>query len=272
MVALVRRQAGPDESSWDPSTRTIDPDALEGCDAVVNLAGVGIGDRRWTTSRKRAIIDSRVAATTLLCETASHLEQKPSVVVSASAIGYYGDRGDEILTEESSPGSVFPSEICKAWEAATAAAERSGIRVVHLRTAVVLARHGGALARQLPLFRLALGGRLGRGDQWLSWISLRDEVRAIIHAMREPSLSGAVNASSPAPVSNAEFTASLAQVVHRPAFLTVPRPALRLALGRELADEAVLCSLRVLPSRLEESGFTFCDPSIGEALSSVLAG
>jgi uncharacterized protein (TIGR01777 family) len=271
VIPLVRRSPDAGAAHWDPAVGTIDTGALEGADAVVNLAGVGIGDRRWSAARKEAILSSRVSSTTLLCETVAGLTRPPPVLVNASAIGFYGDRGDELLTEDSSAGTGFVADVCRAWEAATSPAKQAGVRVVHLRTAVVLARHGGALARQLPLFRLGLGGRLGRGDQWLSWISLRDEVRAILHILSEGSLVGATNCSSSAPVTNAQFTRALGRAVHRPAALVVPRSALRLALGHELADELVLTSQRVMPTRLEASGFSFEDPSINEALAAVLA-
>jgi uncharacterized protein (TIGR01777 family) len=271
VVALVRRSPDAGEAQWDPALGTIDVGALEGADAIINLAGVGIGDRRWSAARKQAILTSRVSSTTLLCETIARLTTPPPVLVNASAIGFYGDRGDEILTEDSAAGTGFVADVCRAWEAATSRAQEAGARVVHLRTAVVLARHGGALARQLPLFRLGLGGRLGRGDQWLSWISLRDEVRAILHILGEGSIAGAVNCSSPAPATNAQFTRALGRAMHRPAALVVPSPALRLALGCQLADELLLTSQRVMPTRLETSGFSFEDPSLDEALDGVLA-
>jgi len=271
VIPLVRRSPDAGAAHWDPAVGTIDAGALERADAVVNLAGVGIGDRRWSAARKEAILSSRVSSTTLLCETVAGLTRSPPVLVNASAIGFYGDQGDELLTEDSPAGTGFVADVCRAWEAATSPARQAGVRVVHLRTAVVLARHGGALARQLPLFRLGLGGRLARGDQWLSWISLRDEVRAILHILGEESLVGATNCSSSAPVTNAQFTRALGRAVHRPAALVVPRSALRLALGHELADELVLTSQRVMPTRLEASGFSFEDPSIDEALAAVLA-
>jgi hypothetical protein len=206
----------------------------------------------------------------LLCETLAGLTRRPRVLVSASAIGIYGDRGDEPLSELSAPGTGFLAEVCKEWEAATRAAEAAGTRVVHLRTAMVLASHGGGLARQLPLFRLGLGGPMGPGSQWLSWISLRDEIRAVLHILEEGSLVGPVNASSPAPLTNSQFAKALGRAVHRPAVIRVPSPALRIVLGRELADELVLASQRVVPTRLEASGFTFVDRSIGGALAALL--
>jgi len=272
VVPLVRRSTHRGEARWDPSSGSIDDAALDGCDAAVNLAGVGIGDRRWSRKRKREIVESRVASTDLLSRTLGELSQRPRTLVSASAIGIYGDRGDEILTEDSETGEGFPAEVCEKWEAATAPAQIAGIRVAHLRSAVVLALTGGALARQLPLFRAGIGGRLGKGDQWFSWVSLRDEAKAILHILETETLSGAVNCSSPAPVTNREFTKALARALRRPAAFSVPRPALRVALGRKFADEFVLSSLRVLPSRLTGSGFVFEDQKLEEALGNALSG
>jgi uncharacterized protein (TIGR01777 family) len=244
----------------------IDNGALDGAGAVVHLAGAGIGDHRWTVARKDEIMSSRVNTTRLLSRSLADMAKPPPVLVSASAIGYYGDRGDEELTETSAGGTGFQADVCRAWEAATAEAEAAGIRVVHLRSAVVLARQGGALGKQLPLFRAGLGGRLGSGRQWFSWITRRDEVRAIIHVIGDTSLVGAVNASAPGPVTNREFTTRLGAVLHRPAVAAVPPVALRLAFGRQFADELLLGSLRVLPGRLVDAGFRFEDPDIEGAL------
>jgi hypothetical protein len=272
VVPLVRRPTGPGEARWDPAAGTIDAGALRGAEAVIHLAGAGIGDRRWTPARKDAILRSRVQSTALLCRTIAGLDRPPPVLVSASAIGYYGDGGDEELTETSPPGLGFQAEVCRAWEAATAPAEGAGVRVVHLRSAVVLSRHGGALARQLPLFRAGLGGRLGDGHQWFSWITLRDEVGVIARAIDDTSLVGAVNASAPEPVTNREFSVALGRALHRPAVMVVPRIALRVALGHELADELLLGSLRVLPARLSATGYRFLDPTLAGALDSAIAG
>jgi uncharacterized protein (TIGR01777 family) len=266
-TVLVRRPPGRGEARWDPGTGHIDAGALEGADAVVHLAGAGIGDKRWTPARQDIILRSRMDATTLLSHALAALDQPPPVLVSASAIGYYGDRGDEELTEKSPSGTGFQAEVCRAWEGATVEAQAAGIRVVHLRTAVVLSGHGGALAKQLPLFRAGLGGRLGSGRQWFSWISLRDEIGVILRAIEDSSLVGPLNASAPSPVTNREFTKELGRALHRPAVLVVPPWALHLALGRALADELVLGSLRVIPSRLVESGYRFQDPELGSALS-----
>jgi uncharacterized protein (TIGR01777 family) len=270
-VVLVRRRPGPGQVRWDPSLGVIDGAALEGADAVVHLAGAGIGDKRWSPARKAVILGSRVDATRLLSATLAGLTRRPAVLVSASAIGYYGDRGDEELTEASGPGEGFQAQVCRAWEAATAEAEETGIRVVHLRSAVVLSRRGGALAKQLPLFRAGVGGRLGSGNQWFSWISLRDEVGAILHALGHATLVGPVNASAPSPVRNKEFTKELGAALHRPTAAAVPPFALRLALGRQLADELLLGSLRVLPTRLVEAGYRFLDPTLAGALAATLS-
>jgi uncharacterized protein (TIGR01777 family) len=270
-VVLVRRPSGPGEARWDPAEGEIDPGALAGTDAVVHLAGAGIGDSRWSPARKELILRSRVDSTRLLGRSLAALDRPPAVLVSASAIGYYGDRGDEELTETSGPGTGFQAEVCQAWEGATSDAEAAGIRVVHLRTAVVLSRHGGALARQLPLFRAGLGGRLGSGHQWFSWISARDEVGAILHVLGDSSVRGAVNASAPSPVTNREYTLVLGRVLHRPARLAVPPVALRLALGRQLVDELLLGSLRVLPARLIDAGYRFRDPALERALAEAVA-
>ncbi|HVC70342.1 MAG TPA: TIGR01777 family oxidoreductase [Acidimicrobiales bacterium] len=269
-TVFVRRPAGPGEARWDPEVGTIETGAFDGAGAVVHLAGAGIGDKRWSAARKGVILGSRVASTTLLSRTLAGLGTPPAVLVSASAIGYYGDRGDEALTETSGTGVGFQAEVCRAWEAATADAEAAGIRVVHLRSAVVLSRRGGALGRQLPLFRAGLGGRLGSGRQWFSWISLRDEIGAVMHVIENGSLVGAVNASAPTPVTNREFTAGLARALHRPALVAVPPFALRLALGRQLADELLLGSLRVMPGRLLDSGYQFQDPTLDAALDALL--
>jgi uncharacterized protein len=272
VLRLVRRPPGLDEAFWDPAQNLLPPGALEGTDAVVNLSGVGIGDRRWSEERKRAIYDSRILSTRLISHTAASLSQPPNVLVNASAVGFYGSRGDEILTEESSSGTGFASSLCRDWEEATYEAARAGTRVVNLRSGIVLARAGGALARQLPIFRLGLGGKLGRGDQWVSWISLRDEVSVILHALVEDSLSGPLNSCAPAPVTNAVFTQALAHALKRPAMFAVPRIALYGALGRELAEELALTSQRAVPQRLNTAGFSFKDPSIDDALHEVLSG
>ena len=266
-VVLVRRTPGRGEARWDPSSGQIDAEALAGAGAVVHLAGAGIGDSRWTPARKEIILRSRLDSTTLVSTTLAAMAEPPAVLVSASAIGYYGDRGNEELTETSGPGTGFQAEVCRAWEEATAPAEAAGIRVVHLRSAVVLSARGGALKRQLPLFRAGLGGTLGPGTQWFSWISLDDEVGVILRAVEDASLTGALNASAPWPVTNKIFTKELGRALHRPAIVRVPPVALRLALGRQLADELLLGSLRVLPARLVDAGYTFENPTLASALA-----
>ena len=267
---LVRGRAGPEQRSWDPDGGTLDPDALAGADAVVHLGGAGIGDRRWGAGRRRLLVDSRVRSTALLATTLAGLDAAPGVFVCASALGIYGDRGDEVLTESSATGTGFLADLCRAWEEAAGPAREAGIRTVHLRSGIVLASSGGALAKQLPLFRLGLGGRLGSGRQWTSWVSLHDEVAAVRRVLDDDRLRGPVNVTAPEPVTNAAFTAGLGRALHRPAVLAVPAPALRLVLGRGLADEVVLASQRVLPAALEASGFAFRHPSLPAALAAVL--
>jgi uncharacterized protein len=271
VVRLVRGDPTPGQVRWDPVAGTIDAAALEGVDAVVHLAGVGIADRRWNEGHKRRVLQSRMDGTALIAGALAGLSARPSVLLSASAVGIYGaDRGDETLTETSPPGNDFLARLCVQWEAATAPAEEAGIRVVHLRTGIVQARQGGALGKQLPLFRLGLGGRLGSGSQYVSWITLDDHVRAIEHALSAEDLAGAANLTAPRPVTNAAYTAALAAALHRPAVLRVPAVALRLALGREMADEMLLGGQRVLPAALERSGFSFRHPDLDEALRSLL--
>ncbi|HZU79072.1 MAG TPA: TIGR01777 family oxidoreductase [Acidimicrobiales bacterium] len=272
-VRRLVRTADPtaaDAVGWDPRSGAVDRAGLEGTEAVVHLAGAGIGDRRWTAGRKIELLSSRVEGTAAVVAAVSAMDPPPAVLVSASAIGFYGDRGEEELTEESTPGSGFLADLCRRWEAAAGEAEAAGIRVVLLRSGIVLAPRGGALGRQLPLFRAGLGGRLGSGRQWTSWISLDDEVRVVEHALADEALRGPVNAVAPAPVRNREFTAELGRALHRPAVLAVPAPVLRLALGRELVDEALLASQRVRPAALATAGFAFGHPTLPEAFAAVL--
>ena len=260
---------GPDAVRWDPMVGTIDASALAGVDAVVNLGGEGIGDHRWTEAQKRRIRDSRVTGTTVLAEAMAALEPRPSVLLNASAVGYYGDRGDEVLTEASGPGTGFLSEVVQAWEGATRPAAAAGIRTACFRTGIVLAAGGGALAKQLPLFRFGLGGRLGSGTQWLPWIALEDEVGAIVHLLTAD-VEGPVNLAAPDPVTNATFTEVLGRVLGRPSFLAVPAFGPRLLLGRELADELLFSSARMVPEKLRASGYQFALPELEGALRSVL--
>ena len=264
---LVRREPRPgrDEIFWDPSTGTMDRAGLEGLDAVVHLAGENIASSRWTDSKQSRIRESRVAGTRLLCETLAALRSPPRVLVSASAIGYYGDRGSEILDETSPPGKGFLAEVGKAWEEATTPARRAGIRVVNLRIGVVLGARGGALKRMLFPFRLGLGGRLGNGRQRMSWIALDDLLGVIHFALVTATLTGPVNAVTPSSVTNGEFTRVLGRILGRPTPFPVPAPVLRMLLG-EMAEELLLSSARVRPLRLEEARFRFFHPELEGAL------
>lgn len=258
--------------AWDPRNDWVDGDALDRhgpYEALVHLAGAGIGDRRWSAARRREILASRVGSTDLIARLAARLDPRPGVLVSASAVGYYGDRGDEVLTEESTPGEGFLADVCRAWESATAPAD-DALRVVRLRTGIVLALHGGALARQLPIFRLRLGGRLGSGRQYLSWITLDDHVSIVRRALDDDRLVGPVNATAPSPVTNAQFTRALGRALHRPAGLAVPRPALAAVVGAQRSRQLLLASQRALPGRLTAVGHRFAHPDIERALASVL--
>jgi hypothetical protein len=268
-LPLVRRAANDGEIAWDPTFGRIDAGALRGVDAVVHLAGAGIGDHRWTDAYKGAVLTSRTVPTSFLARTLAELETKPGVLVSASAVGYYGDRGDEELDETSAPGTGFLSDVCVAWEAATAPAEEAGIRVVKIRSGLVVSGSGGALKKQLPLFKLGLGGRFGSGRQWQSWITLDDEVGAIIHLLTHE-VAGAVNLTTPNPVTNATFAKTLGSVLHRPAVLPIPAFGPRLVLGRELVDNLLFSSQRALPHALQASGYRFAHVELADALQSVL--
>ena len=271
VVRFVRGggQPAPDERVWNPAAGELDPAHLEGIDAVVHLSGEPIAPGRWTARRKREILESRTGSTRLLSEALSRLTKPPAVLISASAIGYYGNRGDARLDEESSPGSGFLAEVCLAWERAVEPARRAGIRVTIPRIGMVLARHGGALAPLLLPFRLGLGGRIGSGRQYMSWIHIDDLVAGLQHALDRSDLTGPFNAVAPNPVSNTEFTQTLARVLHRPAFLPLPALILRVALG-ELAQPLLLDSTRVTPTRLDSTGFHFTYPDLEEALTSLL--
>ena len=265
----VRGAAEGKDVSWDIPSCTIDSTNLVDVEAVVHLAGEGIGERRWNKAQKDRIRNSRVDGTLLLAEALAALPTPPRVLVSGSAVGYYGDRGDEVLTEESSVGGDFLAQVCREWEEATAPAEAAGVRVVHLRSGIVLSGRGGALKKQLPLFRLGLGGRLASGKQWTSWVSLHDEVGAILHALRSDDLSGPVNACAPNPVTNAELTAALGKAVGRPALLPVPKAALSVVLSSELAT-SITGSQRAMPTRLDSHGYHFKHPELPAALEAAL--
>jgi uncharacterized protein (TIGR01777 family) len=255
------------EIPWEPG-KALDPALVEGFDSVIHLAGESIVGR-WTADKKARIRDSRVRGTATLAEALARTTVKPRTLLSASAIGYYGDRGDEILREESPVGTGFLAETSRAWEAATEPAMQAGIRVVHLRTGVVLSQHGGALDKMLLPFKLGAGGRVGSGRQWWSWIHIADIVGAVTHILRSDSLRGPVNLVAPDPATNTEFTRTLAQVLHRPAFLPMPAFVARLALG-EMADAALLASQRVEPAKLAASGYAFQFPELRRALQDLL--
>jgi hypothetical protein len=257
------------EVEWNPQKGIEDAGALEGLDAVIHLAGEPIAEGRWNEEKKRRIRESRVEGTGVLCETLAHMERKPGVLLSASAIGYYGARGDEILTEASAPGDDFLARVCRDWEAATARAAQAGIRVAQMRFGVILSREGGALTKMLTPFKFGLGGRLGSGEQYMSWIALDDVVGVIEHLLEREAVRGPINVVAPNPVTNSEFTSALGEAVSRPTLLPVPKFAVRLAFG-EVADLALLASQRVEPKRLKESGYVFKYPELSGALKHIL--
>jgi hypothetical protein len=273
VVRLVRRAPAHEEKSvlrWDPEKGEIDSAGLEGLDAVVHLAGENIASGRWNAARKAAIRDSRVNGTRLLCEALAGLARPPVTLVCASAIGIYGDRGEDVLTEESPAAAGFLPGVCREWEAASGPAARKGIRVVALRIGMVLSPNGGALPRMLPLFRAGLGGVIGSGRQFVSWVALDDLPLILLHALQCGDLSGPVNAVAPRPVTNREFTEALGKALSRPTPLPVPAFVLRLAVGGEMADALLLASARVAPRRLEETGYRFRFPELGGALRHLL--
>ncbi len=263
--AIVRRPPREKEIYWDPERAEIELERLEGLDAVVHLAGESIAGGRWTPERKALIRDSRVNGTRLIAESLARLKNPPRVLVVASATGFYGDRGDEPLTEDSPSGTGFLADVCKAWEAAAEPARQAGIRVVHVRTGIVLSARGGALAQMLLPFKLGVGGTLGRGDQWMSWIGFDDLIGVLHHALFTPSLEGPLNATAPHPVTNATFTRTLGRVLGRPTAIPLPEPAIRILFG-ELGEALLLDGARVLPAKLQASGFTFLEPDLEEAL------
>ncbi|TRV75621.1 TIGR01777 family protein [Streptomyces sp. 130] len=269
VVRLVRHPARDgDEVEWDPKRGHVDVAGLVGCDAVVHLAGAGVGDHRWTEAYKKEIRDSRVLGTAAIADAVASLDTPPAVLLSGSAIGFYGDTGDRPVDEEAPPGDGFLPSVCVEWEEATAAAEEAGVRTVHARTGLVVAREGGAWGKLFPLFRAGLGGRMGDGRQYWSFIALHDHIAALRHILDTPELSGPVNLTAPTPVTNAEVTAAMGRVLRRPTLFTAPAPALRLALGEFAGD--VLGSQRVLPTRLLGSGFSFAFPSVDAAVRAAL--
>ena len=270
VVAAVRRTPkSADEAQWDPKAGVLDASAFDGVDAVVHLAGAGIGDKRWTNDYKREILESRTLSTRLLATTMASLPNKPRVFLSGSAIGIYGVRGDESLDENATLGDGFLADVCKQWEAAAAPAVEAGIRTVYLRTGIVLSKNGGALKKQLPIFKLGAGGKFGNGKHWQSWISITDEVNAIIHLLTSQ-LSGPVNLTAPEPVTNAGFAKELGRAVSRPAVLPIPSFGPKLLLGGELADALLFTGQRVIPSALTRDGFVFTHQTLDAALRALL--
>lgn len=271
VLRLVRRAASADdEVQWDPSAGTIDSEALQGVKGAVHLAGENIGSGRWTEIKKKKIRNSRVQGTELLASALAKLSPKPDVLVSASGVNYYGTRGSETLDERSASGSGFLASVCREWEAATSAASEAGIRVVLARFGVVLSAEGGALEKMKIPFVLGVGGRIGDGSQYMSWIALEDLVSAIIFALDRDDLQGPANFVSPTPVTNADFTATLGRVLKRPTVLPVPEFALRLALGSEMANELLIGGVRVIPAELHSHGFEWQYPTLEPALRSIL--
>jgi len=271
IVSLVRQSANDSEIEWDPNQGRINGQQLEGFDVVVHLAGESIASGRWTEEKKRKIRESRVQGTELLSSALARLSQPPPTFISASAIGFYGNRGDELLTEKSTPGEGFLPEVCVAWEKATGQAEAKGIRTIHARFGIILDEKGGALERMLTPFRMGVGGKVGNGKQWMSWIALDDVINALRFLIDEPGSEGAVNFTAPNPVTNADFTEALGNVLSRPTLLSVPAFAARLAFG-EMADELLLSSARVEPGRLKENGYEFKHPELSSALKAILGG
>lgn len=271
IVRLIRGSADPaaGAATWDPQAGRLDPNTFEGVHAVVNLAGESIAAGRWTPARKARIMESRVQGTTLLSETMAQLPHPPAVLISASAVGYYGSRGDELLREDALPGKGFLPEVCMAWESATAPARERGIRVVNLRIGMVLSGAGGALLPMARAFKLGVGGKLGDGRQFMAWIALDDLTQAILHVMMNSSITGPVNAVAPNPATNQQFTETLGKVLQRPTIFSVPAFAARLVFG-EMADALLLSSARVKPTRLTAGGFTFQFPGLEGALRHAL--
>ena len=271
VMPMVRTTAREGEIHYDPRAGQLDPEHLIGVDAIVHLAGAGIGDRRWTAAYRREILESRTLSTSLIARSMAEVVNRggPRTLLSGSAIGFYGATGDEELNERSTAGDGFLADVCREWEAATSPADDAGIRVAHLRTGIVLSPAGGALKKLLPLFRFGLGGRMGSGRQWQSWISIDDQVGAIAFLLTAD-ISGPVNLTAPTPVTNSEFTKVLAEALSRPALLPIPSFGPRLLLGRDLADALLFTGQRVLPDRLTEAGFSFEHSTLAEAFASLL--
>ncbi|QLE71765.1 TIGR01777 family protein [Streptomyces rectiverticillatus] len=270
VVRLVRREPrARGEVSWDPLRQTVDASGLAGCTGVVHLAGAGVGDHRWTASYKKEIRDSRVLGTAAIAEAVASLDTPPRVLVSGSATGIYGDTGDRLADESTPPGRGFLADVCQEWEDAAGAAAEAGIRTVFARTGLVVAREGGAWGKLFPLFRAGLGGRLGNGRQYWSFIALQDHVAALRHLLEADDVAGPVNLTAPHPVTNRQVTEVMGRVLHRPALFPAPAPLLRLVLGEMAKD--VLGSQRVVPRRLLDSGFSFTFPDVESAVRAALA-
>lgn len=270
VTPLVRSAAKAGEIEWHPDRGLIDAPALEGCDAIINLAGDGIANGRWTEEKKRRILDSRVNGTRLLSETVANLSRKPATFINASAIGFYGSRGDDLVDEDSGPGEGFLASVCRQWESATAPAEQAGIRVVKIRLGVILTKDGGIMGSMLRPFKLGLGGKVGSGKQVISWVAMDDVVAVISFILQNESVRGPVNVVAPHPVTNEEFTKALGRVLSRPTFMAMPAFAAKLAFG-EMADEMMLSSTRVAPKVLNNAGFKFQYPELEAAVRAMLA-
>jgi uncharacterized protein len=271
VLQLVRKQAGAGQLTWNPSAASsfADTAPMEGALAAIHLSGSSIAGHRWSAAYKHELAASRVDSTRALATALARLQHPPRTLIVASAVGFYGNRGDELLTEASPPGRGFLPEVCRLWEDAARPAADAGIRVVHTRFGVVLNLGPGALEKMLPIFRLGLGGTLGDGRQWMSWVSLTDAIAAIQYALETPALAGPVNVTAPNPVTNEQFTRALARQLHRPALLPAPAFALRVAFG-QMADEALLASARAIPAKLSRVGFEFTHPNVEEALAAVV--
>lgn len=271
LLKLVRRRTdlNPNEIFWDPDLQQIDSEALEGIDIVIHLAGENLAGGRWTEERKKRIVESRVKGTQLISQALANLKQKPKLLISASAVGYYGDQGNSILTEKASKGAGFLADLCEKWEAATQKAVQAGIRVVNFRMGIVLDPNGGALKMMLFPFKWGMGGKIGSGHQYMSWIALEDVLKAVFHIIKNGTLKGPVNIVSPNPVTNEEFTKALGHALHRPTFFSVPTFALHGLLG-DAAEEVLLVSTRVIPEKLVNSGFIFQYPTLDSYLQSIL--
>lgn len=272
MLKLVRSapNTAAGEISWNPEQATIDADSLEGIDAAIHLAGENIAEGRWTDEKKQRIRESRVKGTRLLSETLAQLRRKPQTLLSASATGFYGDRGDEVLTEQSASGTGFLSEVCREWELATQPAAQASIRVANLRFGVILTAKGGALKKMLLPFKMGVGGKIGSGEQYMSWVALEDAVGTILYALETESMRGPVNVVAPQPVTNNEFTKTLGRALSRPTIFSVPKFAARLAFG-EVADALLLSSARVEPLRLKEAGYKFQYPTLEATMHHIIS-